>query len=397
MMAETFQAKHPNVKVDARAIGLDGGNQQSAYPKMLAMLQAGTLGEVHAWDPSHWQLYQAVKRNIIRPIDELIARDKFDLKQFYAPFIEYQKWQGKTWGLPSWGWTGQDGLLYNTELAQQAGVTFPAQNSPDWTMSKLYEIAVKMGKFAERTGGFGLRTTLPGAAGVTILTRAFNADNLSPDGKKSTLHGRRPQGGHEVGLRPGPQGEGGRPPGHLRGRPLRHRDAGDRPRRLPRRLQHQPGQRQRPAQVQGPAVPQAPGRQAPLAAPRAAPGTSWQRAASTPTTPGSSSSTSPAARGPCCSTPTAATAPSCARTSWTTSTSRTPTSRSILENFENTMVHVIPANLRGTEFEPAYNEKGPPWYKGRGGVRGRPQAVERRGAARPRPACDLRLAPQRAA
>jgi multiple sugar transport system substrate-binding protein len=187
MMVESFQAKHPNVKVDARAIALDAGNQQSAYPKMLAMLQAGTLGEVHAWDPSHWQLYQAVKRNIIRPIDEFVARDKFDLKQYYAPFIEYQKWQGKLWGLPSWGWTGNDGILYNTQLAQQAGVTFPDQNSPDWTMNKLYEIAVKMGRFAERAGGFGLRTTLPGTAGVTVMTRAFNADNLSPDGKKSTL------------------------------------------------------------------------------------------------------------------------------------------------------------------------------------------------------------------
>ena len=186
-MVDTFQAKYPHIKVDARAIALDAGNQQTAYPKMLAMVQAGTLGDVHAWDPSHWQLYQAVKRNIIRPIDDLVAREKFDLSQFYKIFIDYQKWQGKLWGLPSWGWTGVDGLLYNTELAQAAGVTFPAPNAPDWTMDKLYEIAVKIGKFAERTGGFGLRLGLPGAAAVTILTRAFNADNLTPDGKKSTL------------------------------------------------------------------------------------------------------------------------------------------------------------------------------------------------------------------
>ncbi|MGH2351775.1 MAG: ABC transporter substrate-binding protein, partial [Chloroflexota bacterium] len=186
-MVKTFQEKNPQIKVEFRAIALGEGGQQSAYPKMLSMAAAGTLGEVHAWDPSHWQLYQAIKRNLIRPIDQYIARDKFDLAQFYKPFIDYQKWEGKTWGLPSWGWTGQDGLLYNSELAQAAGVTFPAQNSPDWTMNTLYEITVKIGRFIERTGGFGMKTTLPGAAGVTILTRAFNSDNLSPDGKKSTL------------------------------------------------------------------------------------------------------------------------------------------------------------------------------------------------------------------
>jgi ABC-type glycerol-3-phosphate transport system substrate-binding protein len=102
-------------------------------------------------------------------------------------FIDYQKWEGKTWGLPSWGWTGHDGMLYNSQLAEQAGVTFPAQNAPDWTMSKLYEIVVKIGKFAERAGGAGMTTTLPGAIAVTVLCRAFNGDNLTPDGKKSVL------------------------------------------------------------------------------------------------------------------------------------------------------------------------------------------------------------------
>ena len=64
-MAKTFQDKNPGVKVEVRPIALDNGNQQSAYPKMLAAAQAGTLGDVHAWDPSHWQLYQAIKRGII--------------------------------------------------------------------------------------------------------------------------------------------------------------------------------------------------------------------------------------------------------------------------------------------------------------------------------------------
>src|SRR5687768_579994 len=35
-MAKTFMDKNPNVKVEFRPIVLEGGNQQSAYPKMLA-------------------------------------------------------------------------------------------------------------------------------------------------------------------------------------------------------------------------------------------------------------------------------------------------------------------------------------------------------------------------
>ena len=186
-MVKSFEAKYSGVKVDARAIPLEGGNQQSAYPKMLAQASAGTLGDVHAWDPSHWQMYQAIRRGIIQPIDQFVARDKYDLTQFYKQFIEYQKHEGKLWGLPSWGWTGQDGLLYNTELVQAAGITVPAQTSPDWTMNKIYEIIVKAGNFMSRSQGFGLRTTMAGAAAVTIWTRGFDGDNLSADGKKSTL------------------------------------------------------------------------------------------------------------------------------------------------------------------------------------------------------------------
>ena len=187
LMIKTFKEKFPNVTVEYRPIALDGGNQQSAYPKMLAAAQAGSLGDLHAWDPSHWQMYQAAKRKIIAPIDDLIARDKYDLAQFFKPFIDYQKWQGKTWGLPSWGWTGQDGFLYNTQLLEAAGVKLPDPKSADWTMAKLYEIVVQVGRYMQKTNGFGLVTTLPSSPGTTTFTRAFNGDKFSEDGKKAIL------------------------------------------------------------------------------------------------------------------------------------------------------------------------------------------------------------------
>ena len=180
MQIERYQAKFPRTKVDLQVLTQD-------YPKQFALAAAGTLGDVYAWDPSHWVFYDAINRRSIRPIDEYLKRDKVDLGQFYKPFIDYQKWDGKTWGLPSWGWTGHDGLLYNTELAQQAGVTFPDPRSPQWTMSTLYDIVVKLNRLVAPTGGFALSTTLPGAIAVTIFCRVASADNLSPDGKRSLL------------------------------------------------------------------------------------------------------------------------------------------------------------------------------------------------------------------
>jgi multiple sugar transport system substrate-binding protein len=180
MQIDRYQAKFPRTKVDLQVLTQD-------YPKQFALAAAGSLGDVYAWDPSHWVFYDAINRRVIRPVDEYLKRDKFDLGQFYKPFNEYQRWDGKTWGLPSWGWTGHDGLLYNTEIAQQAGVTFPDPKSAQWTMQSLYDIVVRLNRLVSPAGGFALSTTLPGAIAVTIFCRAGNGDNLSADGKKSLL------------------------------------------------------------------------------------------------------------------------------------------------------------------------------------------------------------------
>jgi len=41
-----------------------------------------------------------------------------------------------------------------------------------------------------------------------------------------------------------------------------------------------------------------------------------------------------------------------------------PNFKVFLENFENSMVHVVPGNLRGIEFDAVFGDKGTPWYKG---------------------------------
>ncbi|TAK20741.1 MAG: extracellular solute-binding protein [Chloroflexota bacterium] len=184
---KAFEAANAGWKVEFRPIPLPGGVQAEAYPKMYAMFASGTLGDVFAFDPSHWEFYRAVPKGLLKPIDDYVRDDKYDLGQFYAPFIEMQKWQGKLWGLPSWGWSGQDGWIYNQVHFDEAGIKAPDHNSTEWTPDAMREQAKKLTKMGQ--GGaydrFGVNLAL-GAAGATVYVRAYNQPDFH-DGKKSSI------------------------------------------------------------------------------------------------------------------------------------------------------------------------------------------------------------------
>jgi ABC-type glycerol-3-phosphate transport system substrate-binding protein len=180
LQIERFQQRFPQTRVELQPLTRD-------YPKQYTLAAAGSLGDVYAWDPSHWVFQQAIRRGLLRPIDEYVRRDKLDLGQFYKQFVEIQRADGKLYGLPSWGWTGQDGFLFNVALFEQAGVPVPDYRSPQWTQTALYDTVVKLNTYLSAGNGFGASTTLPGFIGLTILCRAFDGDNLSPDGKRSLL------------------------------------------------------------------------------------------------------------------------------------------------------------------------------------------------------------------
>ncbi len=186
MMVDAYQKQYPNRKVIYRPIPIPGG-QQEAYPKMYAMYAAGTLGDNFAFDPSHWEFYRAVPQGLLRPLDDYVAQDKLDLTQWFTPFIDMQHYKGKMWGLPSWGWTGHDGLHFNLVALEEAGLPVPDHTSADWTMDKIHEYAIKLHKASGGTvERYGINLSLA-AIGATIITRAYNSDIISDDGKKMLL------------------------------------------------------------------------------------------------------------------------------------------------------------------------------------------------------------------
>ena len=166
-MQNSFREKFPHITVDLRHlqdIKAPAESQAGNYPKMWALVAAEDLGDVFAWDPSHWVFYNAIRREVVRPIDDFVARDKLDLSQWFEPFIDYQQFQGKMWGLPELGvdrprWDA----LQRERCSKRLDLEFPDVKSPDYSMESLYELAVQANQFHQRNGGFGIRTTLPGS------------------------------------------------------------------------------------------------------------------------------------------------------------------------------------------------------------------------------------------
>ncbi|MCX6049241.1 MAG: extracellular solute-binding protein [Chloroflexi bacterium] len=178
---KTFKEKNPNVDIEFRP--LTGASQQDNYGKMYALFAAGDLGDICAFDPSHFHFWRAINKNIIGPIDDLIAADKLDQKQWFDQFINLQIYKGKQYGLPSWGWAGQDTIVINQVIFDEAGVKLPDPKAHDTSMDTYAEWAHSFYKEGER---YGMGMVFDEGHLVT-LTRAFNGDLINAEGTKCLL------------------------------------------------------------------------------------------------------------------------------------------------------------------------------------------------------------------
>ena len=178
---ESFQAEHPNVSIEFRP--LTGSSQQDNYGKMYAQFAAGDLGDIIAFDPSHFQFWRAIDKKIIMPIDDLVAAESLDLTQWYDRFMSLQYYQGKLYGLPSWGWAGYDTLVTNAVHFREAGIELPEPTGHETSMESIGEWARTLFKDGER---FGL-AIVPSEATMTVLCRIWNSSLLNEDGTKCLL------------------------------------------------------------------------------------------------------------------------------------------------------------------------------------------------------------------
>ncbi len=184
---DNFKQLYPDVTVELRPIPQTA--QQDAYGKMYAMEAAGDLGDVIAFDPSHYHFWRAIDKNIIMPVDEFIGADQLDLTQWFATFIEMQKYKGKIYGLPSWGWSGHDCIVVNAALLEADGIKTPDPLKYDVSFDQMLEWAKKYykpGKTPDTADRYGFAPS-SGDAGLTVMTRWFGGDLINPEGTKVTF------------------------------------------------------------------------------------------------------------------------------------------------------------------------------------------------------------------
>jgi ABC-type glycerol-3-phosphate transport system substrate-binding protein len=176
----TFKQRNPKVDIEFRPLG---GGQQENYAKMYAMFAADDLGDIVAFDPSHYHFVRAIEKQIIMPLTELMNADGLDLTQWFEKFITIQYYKGDIYGLPSWGWTGHDTLVANKKIFDAEGIELPDPTSHDTSMDTIGEWILKLYKENERYAC----TLNVSELGQVVLCRAFNTDFLNEDGTKCML------------------------------------------------------------------------------------------------------------------------------------------------------------------------------------------------------------------
>jgi len=178
---DTFKESHPDVNIEFRP--LTGSSQQDNYGKMYAMHAADDLGDIIAFDPSHYHFWRAINAGIIGPIQDLADADNLDLSQWYEQFIVLQSYQGELYGLPSWGWAGHDTLVVNKKHFDEAGIELPDPTSHETSMETIGEWARSFYVENER---FGL--VMPfGEGALNVACRAWNSSLINVDGTQSLL------------------------------------------------------------------------------------------------------------------------------------------------------------------------------------------------------------------
>ncbi|GEM_PF-230776 len=175
-----FMQQNPNIKV------LRDSTPGDIIQKEATLAAADTLPDtVHSYlGDESYQFFAA--NGILIPIEDRLARDKVDLAGWFPSLIDVMRVDGKLHGLPFKGQVLTSAFFFNTDLFDQAGVTYPTEN---WTLDDLTSMAEKLTKRQGSTTavwGYGLQTW--GGENWTGHVRNWDAEWLSADGKTSQIN-----------------------------------------------------------------------------------------------------------------------------------------------------------------------------------------------------------------
>jgi ABC-type glycerol-3-phosphate transport system substrate-binding protein len=174
--------------VEVKAETFPGGAEY--YQKMQTLIAGGQLGDV-LWSSLGlgWPIWGG--SGVMRPLDDFVAQEKFDLGQYYKAAVEQFTYQGKLYGLPFKLQPGTMGLYYNADQVKELG------KEPSLTMT--HDDLIQMAKGYLKTSGnrterwgflpywTGGSDTAGGWFVVSTYARAWGAELMNEDGTKSLL------------------------------------------------------------------------------------------------------------------------------------------------------------------------------------------------------------------
>jgi multiple sugar transport system substrate-binding protein len=137
----TFKQQYPQVAVNSVSPGSNFND------KVAALLAAGTPPALTGpWGTGGYRVW-AIK-NVLVELDPPIARDKFDLTDFYPRFVEFTKINGKRYALPMG--IGVAVLVFNKESFQKAGqAPLPDWKDKSWTWEKFTAVTRQLTRGAD--------------------------------------------------------------------------------------------------------------------------------------------------------------------------------------------------------------------------------------------------------
>jgi ABC-type glycerol-3-phosphate transport system substrate-binding protein len=172
-----FSQAYPNLKVEP---DLHEGDIQQ---KTAALIASNSLGDVVHTHFSSAQPQRLFLGGSMKALDTYIAKDRLDLKGWYAQAIDAGRLDGKVIALPFKGKMATLALFYNQTLFEQGGVKPPDLNT---SLNDLAEMATRL----TRPDGsqWGLVGFMPASArNVTGVVRRWNAELFNKDQTKATL------------------------------------------------------------------------------------------------------------------------------------------------------------------------------------------------------------------
>jgi multiple sugar transport system substrate-binding protein len=179
MQMPKFMQANPNIKV-----ALENFPAAEYLAKVSTMVAGGTIGDA-VWSAiGQATVHFMWAQNVIRPIDELVAAQKFDLKQYYDGTIKAMTIEGKLTGLPFKSHPGLAIIYYNQNLFEKAKAPLP---KPEWKQEDMTAAAKAIRGTAGDQPVFGLLMDTSWK-GILTAIRAQGGELISADGKKLQLN-----------------------------------------------------------------------------------------------------------------------------------------------------------------------------------------------------------------